>query len=161
MHFKTFFCAALFTAMLSMNVLAGEHSAQMVSFSGEPGDSAAIRLTSQKVITESFSFKMPKDWDGQCVLVPYEDGCDIYDRAAYEADGSGLLFTIACYENIESEELQEYTILGFCNDKTYVLESYYEDFYDEAEDGAQPDFEEAARLIKKSFVSYIKEEAAE
>ena len=40
-----------------------------------------------------------------------------------------------------------------------MMDDAYE--YIEAEDGAQPDFEEAARLIKKSFVSYIKEEAAE
>ena len=161
MHFKTFFCAALFTVMLSVHAAAGEHTAQMVGFSVESGDSSAIHLTSQKAITESFSFKLPKGWDGQCVLVPYEDGCDVFDRAAYEQDGSGLLFTIACYENIDSEELKEYTILGFCDDKTYVLESYYEDLYEDAENSASLNCEEAARLIKKSFVSYIKEEATE
>lgn len=157
MHIRTFICTALFTLALSMTVFAEDHSAQVVSFCEETDTVLAIELTGQKVITEDFSFKMPKDWGGSCLMVPAESGYDIYSKAAYEEDGSGLLFTIACYEDVDYKDLQGCSILGFCENRTYILESYYDDFYEDSSEAGYQQCEEASKLLKKSFVSYIKE----
>jgi len=140
-------------------LFAEDHSAQVVSFSEGTDEVLAIELTGQKVITEDFSFKMPKDWGGSCLLIPEDSGYGIYSKAAYEEDGSGLLFTIACYEDVDYKDLQGCSILGFCENRTYILESHYDEYFEDSSDAGYKTCEEASRLLKKSFVSYIKEPA--
>lgn len=159
MHFRTFICAALFTAAFSMTALASEHSVQVVSFGSENSSDTAIELNSSKVITEDFSFKVPDGWKGTCVLVPDDDSYGIYDKDAYEQDGSGLLFTISCYEDVDYTELEGCSILGFCDSRTYILEPAYEDFLVDTDTAEYKACEDASRLLKKSFVSFVKEPA--
>lgn len=159
MRFRTFICAALFTAAFSMTSLAADHSVQVVSFGTESGGDTAIELNSSKVITEDFSFKVPDGWKGTCVLVPDGDSYGIYDKTAYELDGSGLLFTISCYEDVNYSELEGCSILGFCDSRTYILEAAYEDFLEDPDTAEYKACEEASKLLKKSFVSFVKEPA--
>ena len=38
---------------------------------------------------------------------------EIYNKTAYEEDGSGLLFSIICYEDVDYQDLKGCSILGF------------------------------------------------
>lgn len=157
MRLKTWICTALFTLIFSTSALAGINSVQVVSFSQETMGNLGIELTGKKVITEDFSFKFPESWDTPCVLVPSEHNYEIYKKEAYEADGSGLLFSIQCYEDASMEELNGCSVLGFCGNRAYVLISAYEDLAEDENGEFYNACRKAAATMKKSFVAYIRE----
>lgn len=159
MRFRTFICTAFFTAALTISAQAAGQSVQVLSFGSESSSELAIELNGSKVITDDFSFKVPDGWKGNCVLVQDGDVYDIYDKTAYNEDGSGLLFTIACYEDVDYNDLRGCSILGFYDNRTYVLESYYEDFLEDKDTAEYKACQDASRILKKSFISYVKESA--
>lgn len=160
MHLKTTICAALISLACAFPVFAADCSAQIVSFSEETSQNFSVALTDSKVITDGFSFKIPKDWTDRLVMV--QDGVcyDIYDRIAYETDGSGLLFTILSMEDVDYRDLEDDChVLAFCKNRTYILQSSYGDFYEDDESAEYQACEDALSSIKKSFVLYVKEPA--
>ena len=92
MRFRTIICTALLALTFSVTAFGAEHTAQVVSFGHSVDTDAAIELTGSKVITDDFSFKMPDGWSGNCVMVADGSSYEIYNKTAYEEDGSGLLF---------------------------------------------------------------------
>lgn len=157
MRLKTWICTALFTIIYSASVLAAESPIQVMYFSQELSEELVIELTDTKVITEDFSFKLPERFNISCVLIPNENSYEIYEQGAYEEDGSGLLFSIDCYEDAALEDLAGCSILGFCGNRTYILVPHYEDFIEDSSDDMYTACEKAARQMKKSFVAYVKE----
>ena len=123
MRFRTIICTALLALTFSVTAFGAEHTAQVVSFGHSVDTDAAIELTGSKVITDDFSFKMPDGWSGNCVMVADGSSYEIYNKTAYEEDGSGLLFSIICYEDVDYQDLKGCSILGFYGNKTYILES--------------------------------------
>lgn len=157
MRLKTWICTALLTMIFNTSVFAAVTPVQMVSFSQDTSEELVIELTGTKVITEDFSFKLPEEWDTDCVLVPNQNSYEIYEKNAYKADGSGLLFSIDRYEDASLEDLTGCSILGFCGNLTYILVPHYEAFLEEGEDAMYLNCENAVKSLKKSFVAYIKE----
>lgn len=154
MRIRTFICAAVMSMAFSATSFGAEHTAQIVSFGNAD---AAIELTGSKVITDDFSFKMPDGWSGNCIMVPGDSSYEIYDKDAYEEDGSGLLFSITWYEDINFEDLKGCSILGFYDNRTYILESRYGDFLEDPTSKEYKACNEATKVLKKSFVSFVKE----
>ena len=170
MQLRTLICSAALVFAVAVPVFADTavvaEPYQVVSFSEEPDPELAIELNSQKIITDSFSFKGPDDWRGSCVMAYEGDNLNIYDKTAYAEDGSGLLFTISCYEDVDYRVLKGCTILGFCENRIYILEAHYQDYLDgiedpEAGEKAVKTCEEAARYLKKHFVTYVKDSTEE
>ena len=116
-----------------------------------------IELTGTKVITEEFSFKLPEEWDHTCLLIPSGNSYEIYEKEAYDSDGSGLLFSIDCYEDTSLQDLAGCSILSFSGNRTYILVSHYEELEGEIPEGLYASCEVAARTLKKSFVALIRE----
>ena len=133
MRFRTIICTALLALTFSVTAFGAEHTAQVVSFGHSVDTDAAIELTGSKVITDDFSFKMPDGWSGNCVMVADGSSYEIYNKTAYEEDGSGLLFSIICYEDVEYQDLEDTT------SREYKACA------------------EASKVLKKSFVSIVKE----
>ncbi len=157
MRFRTLICTALMALTFSVTAFGAEHTAQVVSFGQSVDSDAAIELTGSKVITDDFSFKMPSGWSGNCVIVPGESVYEIYDKIAYEEDGSGLLFSIICYEDVDYKDLQGCSILGFYDNKTYILEPEYKDYLEDTSSKEYKSCQEATKVLKKSFVTIVKE----
>ena len=133
MRFRTIICTALLALTFSVTAFGAEHTAQVVSFGHSVDTDAAIELTGSKVITDDFSFKMPDGWSGNCVMVADGSSYEIYNKTAYEEDGSGLLFSIICYEDVEYQDLEDTT------SREYKACA------------------EASKVLKKSFVPIVKE----
>ena len=155
MHIKTWICTAIFTLIFSTSALADAGSVQVISFSQETTEEPVIELTGTKVITEDFSFQLPEEWENTCLLVPSANSCEIYEKAAYNADGSGLLFSIDCYEDAPLQDLTGCTILSFHGNRTYILVSHYEELEEELSEPLYTACETAAKTLKKSFVALI------
>ncbi len=158
MNFRTIICSSIVSLFFAMPVFAAD-SVQVVSFSEQNSDDISIKLTGSKVITDDFSFKIPREWSSELVMTQNEDSYDIYDRTSYEKDESGLLFSIVSLEDSDYRFLEECTILGFYGNKTYVLVPYFSEIYDDVESDEFKACQEAFTSIKESFVSYIKETA--
>lgn len=155
MNLRMMICTAALSLAFSVPAFADSHSIQVVSFSEEADSVPFIQLTGSKVIMDDFSFKIPGDLKSHLVIVP-GDGCyELYDKTAYELDGSGLLFRITCLEDASSEDLKYSTVLAFCGDQTYVLEPGYPLIYEPESEEYQA-CEEAFSAIRESFVSYIR-----
>lgn len=155
MRFRAFICAAVMALTFSATAFGAEHTAQVVSFSLDAD--AAVELTGSKVITDDFSFKMPDGWSGNCIMVPGDSSYEIYDKTLYEEDGSGLLFSITCYEDVDYKDLEGCSILGLYDNKTYVLEAYYDEYLEDSTSREYKACKEATKVLKKSFVSFVKE----
>ena len=156
MKLKALICTAFFAITCSVTSFGAENTAQVVSFS-EESDGMAVELTGSKVITEDFSYKLPRDFGRSCVIVPDSRSQEIYDKEAYEEDGSGLLFTISCYEDVDYRSLAGCDVLGFCGNKTYILERNYIDFFEDSDCEESKACDEASRQLKKSFVALVSE----
>lgn len=160
MHIRTTICAALISLACALPTFAADCSAQIVSFSEESSQDFSAALTGSKVITDGFSFKIPKNWTDRLVMVQDGECYDIYDRTAYEEDGSGLLFTILSMEDVDYRDREEDChVLAFCKNRTYILQSSYDDFYEDEESAEYQSCEDALSSIKKSFVLYVKDPA--
>ena len=157
MRFRTIICTALLALTFSVTAFGAENTAQVVSFGHSVDTDAAIELTGSKVITDDFSFKMPDGWSGNCVMVADGSSYEIYNKTAYEEDGSGLLFSIICYEDVDYQDLKGCSILGFYGNKTYILESWYDEFLEDTTSREYKACAEASKVLKKSFVSIVKE----
>lgn len=110
MKSKLFLCAALAAALYVMPSYAADYSAQVVSFSQEDPDNLSIELTSSKVITDDFSFKLPSQAFSRLIMVPSGDSYEVYEKTAYEANGGGLLFRILAFEDTHYRDLNGCTI---------------------------------------------------
>lgn len=156
MHIKQILCTVFITLSTAATAYGATYTAQTITIASVTNsEDTAIEVTNAKVITDDFSFKVPDGWAGNCIVVPETDSFELYNKTAYEADGSGLLFTIAVYDNSDYQELTDCSVLGFCGDSTYVLMDDYRDSY--TEDSAEYQACEAAvKTFKKSFVSFVK-----
>lgn len=153
---------SLFTALfiLSFTITAyAANSPQTIHAFSE--SNTVVELTGSKIITDNFSFKMPERWKGSCVLVQNQDSWELYKKASYEENGSGLLFTISVQETNEYQGLSDYTILGFCGNKTYLLERNYTSTLEDSMASEHKSCRQAEKTIKKTFVSFIKDDASE
>ena len=150
MKSKLFLCAALAAALYVTPSYAADYSAQVVSFSQEDPDNRS------KVITDDFSFKLPSQSFSRLIMVPNGDSYEVYEKTAYKANGSGLLFRILAFEDTHYRDLNGCTILGFCGNKLFILDPHYDEQYaSDSEEYTQ--CKEIVTSLKKSFISYIKD----
>lgn len=149
--------AIFLTLAAAATTYGATYTAQTITIASETASSDAIDITDSKIITEDFSFKVPESWTGCSVVIQYEGSLEIYNKNDYETDGSGLLFTIAAYEDSDYKDLEGYSILGFCDNMTYVLVNDYTSTYEDSESAEYQACKEAVKTLKKSFVSFIKE----
>lgn len=89
----------------------------------EAASNEAIPMTGSKIVTDDFSFVVPERWTGKCVVLPTEQGLEVYDQDDYERDGSGFMFSISVYGDDSYSSLEDYTVLGFCGSETFVLDT--------------------------------------
>ena len=114
MRFRTIICTALLALTFSVTAFGAEHTAQVVSFGHSVDTDVAIELLPvQRLLQTIFSFKMPDGWSGNCVMVADGSSYEIYNKTAYEEDGSGLLFSIICYEDVDYQDLKVVPSLVF------------------------------------------------
>lgn len=156
MRLKALVCSAFFVLACSFTSFGAENTAQVVSFS-EDSEGMAVELTGSKVITEDFSFKLPKGFERSCVMIPGDRSSEIYDKETFEEDGSGLLFTISCYEDVDYRSLAGCDVLSFCGNKTYILERNYTELFEDPASDDSKACDEATKQIKKSFVALVNE----
>lgn len=162
MTMKHLLCTTLLTFCLATTTYGATNIAQTLTAASEDQSGQTIELTGSKVITDSFSFKVPDDWRGACLMIQDGDSLEVYDKAVYEAEeGSGLLFTIAVYEDDSYKDLDGCTILGFCGENTFVLEDNYSASSEEGSESEYKTYEKAVKAVKKSFTALIKEEIEE
>ena len=62
-------------------------------------------------------------------MIPNRDSYEVYEKAAYEANGGGLLFRILAFEDTHYRDLNGCTILGFCGNKIFILDPHYDEQY--------------------------------
>lgn len=156
MKSNLFFCAALAVALYVTPSYAADYSAQVVSFSESETDGLSIELTGSKVITDDFSFKLPSGMFSKLVMVQNGNSYEVYEKKAYESDDDGLIFSILTFEDTHYRDLKGCTILGFSGNKLFILDTNYEELYNEdSEEYAK--CKEIVTLLKRSFVSYIKD----
>ena len=67
------------------------------------------------------------------------------------------VFSIICYEDVDYQDLKGCSILGFYGNKTYILESWYDEFLEDTTSREYKACAEASKVLKKSFVSIVKE----
>lgn len=159
MTIKHLVCTTLLTLSLAMTTYGAVNTTQTITAASEDQSGDAIELTGSKVITDDFSFKVPDDWKGACMLIQDGDNLEVYDKTAYDEDGSGLLFTIAVYEDTSYRDLAGCTVLGFCGNRTYILEDQYSADAEDYSDAEYKIYEKAVKAVKKSFVALVKEES--
>lgn len=158
MTIRHILCTALITFSLAMTAYGAVNIPQTITAASEEPSDGVIELTGNKVITDNFSFKVPDGWKGACLMIQDGDNLEVYDKAAYEEEeGSGLLFTIAVYEDTGYQELAGCTILGFCGNKTYILENQYSEDSEGYSEEEFKIYEKAVKAVKKSFVALIEE----
>lgn len=158
MTIKYLLCSTILTCSLTMTAYGAVSTPQTITAASSNQSSDVIELTGTKVITDYYSFKVPENWKGTCLMILDGDNLEVYDKAAYEQEeGSGLLFTIAAYEDASHQALQNVPILGFCNNTAYVLEENTADEPDSASDMAGKNYDKAIKSIKKSFVTFVKD----
>lgn len=157
MRMKQLLCTLILMSAATFTAYGASYTAQTVKISAVAADIVATDITDTKIITDSFSFKIPGGWEGNCVLVQDDNCWEIYNKASYDYDGSGLLYTIAAYDNFDYLNLSDYCILGWRGNTTYVLES---DYIDTIADEASAEFQAckaAKKIFKDGFVTFINE----
>lgn len=158
MTMKYLLCSTILTCSLTMTAYGAANIPQTITAASADQSSDVIELTGTKVITDRFSFKVPENWKGACLLIQDGDDLEVYDKAAYmEDEGSGLLFTIAACEDASHQDLQNAVILGFCGNTTYVLEENSAEELDSYPEAAGKNYGKAIKSIKKSFVTLVKD----
>lgn len=157
MHVKHLFCTVFITLAVAVTAYGANYTAQTITVStAENSEENAIEIKNSKVITDSFSFKVPDGWAGNCIVVPVDGAFALYNKTDYEADGSGLLFTIEVFDNSSYEDLTDYSVLGFCGQSTYILIDNYITSYPDSSSPEYQSCKEAVKTLKKSFVSFVK-----
>lgn len=157
MHIKHVLCTIMLTFATAATSYGSTYTAQTIKITSDAVPTGAIGVTDTKIITDDFSFKLPEGWSGNCVAISDGTALSLYNRALYEADGSGLLFTIASYEDSSYEELASYSILGFGVDTTYVLVDNYIDTFEDTDSAEYQTCKNSVKSLKKSFVAFINE----
>ena len=97
MGLKTFACALALTLSYTVTAFGAEPQTALQTLSSDVVEAAsneAIPMTGSKIVTDDFSFVVPERWTGKCVVLPTEQGLEVYDQEDYESDGSGFLFSI-------------------------------------------------------------------
>lgn len=126
MGLKTFACALALTLSYTVTAFGAEPQTALQTLSSDVVEAASnevIPMTGSKIVTDDFSFVVPERWTGKCVVLPTEQGLEVYDQEDYESDGSGFLFSISVYEDDSYSSLEDYAILGFCGSETFVLDT--------------------------------------
>ena len=126
MGLKTFACALALTLSYTVTALGAEPQTALQTLSSDVVEAAsneAIPMTGSKIVTDDFSFVVPERWTGKCVVLPTEQGLEVYDQDDYERDGSGFMFSISVYGDDSYSSLEDYTVLGFCGSETFVLDT--------------------------------------
>lgn len=157
MRTKHILCTIFLTLATAATTYGATYTAQTITIAAETTSAEAIDVTNSKIITEDFSFKVPEGWAGCSLVIQSGDSLEIYNKTDYETDGSGLLFTIAAYDNSDYLNLPDYSILGFRDTITYVLVNDYICTYEDVESAEYQACKEAVKTLKKSFVSFITE----
>ena len=158
MRIKQLLCTIILTFTTAATVYGSTYTAQTIKITSDAVPTGAIAVTDNKIITDNFSFKIPEGWNGNCVAVPDETSLSLYNKTLYETDGSGLLFTIAAYEDSSYEDLYSYSILGFgSGTTTYVLIDNYIDTFEDSESAEYQSCKSSVKSLKKSFVTFISE----
>lgn len=157
MYVKHLLCTMLLTVSVATTAFGANNTTQTINAFSENNSEEAIELTGSKVITDDFSFKMPDSWKGNCILIQYEDSLEVYDKISYEEDASGLLFAISVYDDSEYLDLSDYTVLGFCGNRTYVFEDHFSDLIEDMSSSEYKACKEAGKTVRKSFVAFIKD----
>lgn len=160
MRIRQLVCTIFITLAATATAYGDTYTAQTITAASESDFETVIELTNAKVITDDFSFKVPDDWTGSCILVPDGEILEIYDKTYYEEDGSGLLFTITAYSDSSYQDLTGGSILGFCGNMTFVLEENYTDTFEDDTSSEYLACKKASKTLKKSFVSFIKDDNA-
>ena len=126
MGFRNFACTLVLTFSFAGTAFGADAAAVPQTLSADMVTAAsneAVPLTGSKVITDEFSFEVPERWAGECVIIQNDDGLDMYDKESYEADGSGLMFSIVRCSDDSYTSLESYSILGFCGSDTFILDT--------------------------------------
>lgn len=154
MGFRIFACTLVLTFSLAGTALGAEAPAVPQTLSSDMVTAAsneAVALTGSKVITDEFSFVVPEQWAGECVIIQNEDGLDMYDRESYEADGSGLMFSIVRCSDDSYTSLESYSILGFCGSDTFILDT-------SRSENDRKSFKKGLKELQSSFVAVVGDE---
>lgn len=157
MRTKFLLCTVMLTFAAATTTYAASYTAQTIKATAETVTDTVIETTKEKIITEDFSFKIPEGWAGHCVLLHNGDSLELYQKAAYEADGTGLLFTIEPYEDSGYLELSDYSIVGFLGSETYVLKHDYINTFEDTASAEYQSCQAAEKILKKSFVTFVTE----
>lgn len=151
MGFRNIACTLVLTFSLSGTAFGAEAAAVPQTLSSDMVTAAsneAVPLTGSKVITDDFTFVVPDRWAGECVIVQNDNGLDMYDKESYEADGSGLMFSIVVYGDDSYTSLDSYSILGFCGSDTFILDT------SESEDDSRS-LKKGLKELQNSFVAVV------
>lgn len=158
MHTKHLLCTVFLTFATAATAYGATYTAQTITIFSETSSDSSIDVTDTKIITDDFSFKVPEGWAGCSVVVQGENTLELYNKTSYDTDGSGLLFTIVTYDNSDYQDLTDYSILGFCGNSTYILMNDYISTYQDSASSEYQACKDAVKTLKKSFVSFIKEQ---
>ena len=85
------------------------------------------------------------------MIIQNEDGLDMYDRESYEADGSGLMFSIVRCSDDSYTSLESYSILGFCGSDTFILDT-------SRSENDRKSFKKGLKELQSSFVAVVGDE---
>lgn len=157
MRIKQLLCTIVLTFATAATAYGSTYTAQTIKITSDAVPTGAVNVTDTKIITDSFSIKIPDGWNGNCVAVPDEMSLSLYHKALYDMDGSGLLFTIATYEDSSYEDLPSYSILGFSGNTTYVLIDDYIDTFEDSDSAEYQACKSSVKSLKKSFVAFVQE----
>lgn len=152
---KQLLCSIIITLSVAATAYGSTYTAQTIKIASSEISDTAIEITNSKVITDNFSFKVPEGWAGNCVAVHNGSSLELYNKSDYDADGSGLLFTIVPFEDSSYQDLTNYCVLGFCGNTTYVLKEDYHDTYTDTSSSEYQGCKEAVKALTKNFVSFI------
>lgn len=154
MGLKTFACALALTLSYTATAFGAEPQTALQTLSSDMVEAAsneAIPMTGAKIVTDDFSFVVPERWTGKCVVLPTEQGLEVYDRDDYENDGSGFMFSISIYEDDSYSSLEHYAVLGFCGSDTFIL--------DTSEANGSKSMKKGLKELQETFVAFAGSES--
>ena len=154
MGLKTFACALALTLSYTATAFGAEPQTALQTLSSDTVAAAsneAIPMTGTKIVTDDFSFVVPERWTGKCVVLPTEQGLEVYDQDDYEDDGSGFIFSISIYEDDSYSSLEHYAVLGFCGSDTFIL--------DTSEADKSKSMKKGLKELQETFVAFAGSEA--
>ena len=154
MGLKTFACALALTLSYTATAFGAEPQTALQTLSSDTVAAAskeAIPMTGTKIVTDDFSFVVPERWTGKCVVLPTEQGLEVYDQDDYEDDGSGFMFSISIYEDDSYSSLEDYAVLGFCGSDIFIL--------DTSEADKSKSMKKGLKELQETFVAFAGSEA--